>query len=71
MIGNETTEVRQPEKSPNDGLVEVEGGNSESLSSSSLEGTEEYEKQEETCFREHLLVTYKHHFNNEASIQQG
>ncbi|RZC22736.1 hypothetical protein D0Y65_002553 [Glycine soja] len=68
--GNETTEVRQPEKSPNDGLVEVEGGNSESLSSSSLEGTEEYEKQEETCFREHLLVTYKHHFNNEASIQQ-
>uniref|UniRef100_A0A0R0L0D8 Uncharacterized protein n=1 Tax=Glycine max TaxID=3847 RepID=A0A0R0L0D8_SOYBN len=69
--GDEITEVIQPEKSPNDGSVEAEGGHSESLSSSSLEGTEEYEKQEESCFRDHLLVTYNNHLNNEPSIQQG
>ncbi|RDY01992.1 hypothetical protein CR513_14610, partial [Mucuna pruriens] len=68
--GDEITEVRQPENSPNAGPDEAEGGNSESWSTSSLEGTEEYEKQEESCLREHLLVTYNHHLNNETSIQQ-
>ncbi|XP_029127299.1 uncharacterized protein LOC114915942 isoform X2 [Cajanus cajan] len=67
--GDEITEVSQPEKSPNAGPVEAEDGNSENLSSSSLEGTEEYEKQEESCLREHQLVAYNHHLNNEPSIQ--
>ncbi|RDY01183.1 hypothetical protein CR513_15527, partial [Mucuna pruriens] len=56
--GDEITEVRQPQNSPNAGPVEAEG-------------TKEYEKQEESCLREHLLVTYNHHLNNEPSIQQG
>ncbi|XP_027935354.1 uncharacterized protein LOC114190601 isoform X2 [Vigna unguiculata] len=68
--GDEITEVRQPEKSPSDGSVEAKVGKSENLSSLSLEGTEEYEKQE-TCFREHWIETCNHHLNNEPSIQQG
>ncbi|XP_017412805.1 uncharacterized protein LOC108324370 isoform X2 [Vigna angularis] len=68
--GDEITEVRQPEKSPSDGSVEAKGGKSESLSSFSLEGTEEYEKQE-ACFREHWIETCNHHLNNKPSIQQG
>ncbi|KAK7393728.1 hypothetical protein VNO78_22292 [Psophocarpus tetragonolobus] len=68
--GDETTDVKQPQKSANDGSVESEGGNSESLSSSSLEGTEEYRKQKESCLREHQLVTYNHHLNDEPSIHQ-
>jgi len=49
----------------------TEGGNLESLSSSSLEDTEEYVKLEETCVREHMLVTDNHDLNNDPSIQQG
>ncbi|CAJ1967020.1 unnamed protein product [Sphenostylis stenocarpa] len=69
--GDEVTELSQPENSRNDGSVEAEGGNSESLTSSSLEDTEEYEKQEESSLREHVLVTYIHHLNNDPPIQQG
>ncbi|KAL2323759.1 hypothetical protein Fmac_028138 [Flemingia macrophylla] len=69
--GNGITEVRQPEKSPSAGLVEAEDGNPESLSGSSLEGNEEYEKQEESCLIEHQLVTYSHRLNHEPSIQHG
>ncbi|XP_061365601.1 uncharacterized protein LOC133308885 [Gastrolobium bilobum] len=68
---DEITEIRKPEKSPNAESVEGEGENSESLSSSSFEGTEEYEKQEESYLRKHLAVTYNHHLNNEPSIKQG
>lgn len=53
MIG-----VRQPEKSPHTGSVE--GENSESLSSSLLEGTEECGKEED-----------HHHLNDQSSIKQG
>jgi len=53
------------------GSVEAEGRNSESLSSSSLEGTEEYEKQEESCLREEILLTCNHHLDNEPPILQG
>ncbi|KAK7345920.1 hypothetical protein VNO77_16536 [Canavalia gladiata] len=69
--GDEITEVREPEKSQNAESVEAEGKISESLSSSSLEGTEEYEKQEEPCLGKHISVTYNHHhLNNEPSIKQ-
>ncbi|XP_022640909.1 dentin sialophosphoprotein isoform X1 [Vigna radiata var. radiata] len=67
--GDEISDVRQPEKSPNDEAVEAKDGNSESFSS--FENTEEYEKQEETCLREQLLEAYSHHLNNESSIEQG
>ncbi|KAL9319452.1 hypothetical protein ACSQ67_015969 [Phaseolus vulgaris] len=68
--GDEITELRQPENSPNDGSVEAGGGKSEILSSFSLESSEEYEKQE-TCLREHLIETCNHHLSNEPSIPQG
>lgn len=55
--------VAQPEKSPH--AESVEGENCESLSSSSLEGSEECVKQEKSCLRKILYLNY------ESSIKPG
>ncbi|KAJ1431562.1 hypothetical protein SESBI_07097 [Sesbania bispinosa] len=68
--GEERIEVRQPEISPYAGSVEAEGENSESLTSSSLEGTEENGMQEDSCLRKHLSVTCSHQLNDKPSIKQ-
>ncbi|GAU41757.1 hypothetical protein TSUD_13570, partial [Trifolium subterraneum] len=64
----EMVEVIQPEKSPNS--ESVEGENCESLPSSSFESNEECEKQEDSCLRRNLSVTYNHYLNDEFSIKQ-
>jgi hypothetical protein len=61
--------VIQPEKSPY--AESVEGESCESLSSSSIEGSDECVKQEDSCLRKDLSVTYNHCLNEVSSIKQG
>jgi hypothetical protein len=49
----------------------VEGENCGSLQNSSFESNEECEKQEDSCLRRNLSVTYNHYLNDESSIKQG
>jgi hypothetical protein len=63
------TEVIQPEKSQYSESIEDE--KCESLPSSSFESNEECEKQEDSCLRRNLSVTYNHYLNDESSIKQG
>ncbi|XP_027189751.1 uncharacterized protein [Cicer arietinum] len=65
--GEEMNGVAQPEKSPH--AESVEGENCESLSSSSLEGSEECVKQEKSCLRKNPSLTYNHYLNYESSIK--
>ncbi|WJX17133.1 hypothetical protein P8452_07077 [Trifolium repens] len=62
------TEVIQPEKSQYSESIEDE--KCESLPSSSFESNEECEKQEDSCLRRNLSVTYNHYLNDESSIKQ-
>jgi len=63
------TGVIQPEKSPC--AESVEGESCESSPSSSFEGGEESLKQEDSCLRKNLSVTYNHCLNEVSSIKQG
>ncbi|KAF7806919.1 dentin sialophosphoprotein isoform X1 [Senna tora] len=66
----EKTEITQAEKPPNAGLEETEGDNCKILSSSLLQGTEEYEKQEDSCMKKNLPATCDPQVDNEPFIEQ-